>query len=473
MKRPTRAYWKNKQIYLRDFVFKYGAVFVVLVFLFILGNIFLPLSWLALGLFLAFWIYKGRDDFLIVMLLVILILGDSREDYFFFVKNLRIVAILLVGLRSLFQIGQGKYHFRRIFLWSIPFFIIALLGGLRSPSVGTSMSKMVSYLLLIIITLHYIPYHFKRRTTLLPDVATLGIWVFLIGLIMMVINPSLAFLLGRFRGLLGNPNGLGIYATLTMPILLICLEVYPEWKVRWQLGIFLLMASVLLSGSRTSLGTILVFYFLYWFHKRNPGSIAALWGLVVPGLILFFSLISPTELIKLLGLGEFLRVESIETGTGRFLAWTLGWNQILQDPIIGRGFAYEEIYFHGLRDILVATEHQGGMHNSWLTFIMNNGLLGFGLFLIFFLNLLFRMKSRAFALPFALAALVSATFESWLNSSLNAFSIHFYLVVMLLVEWPQFVEAANARKDKVEVRVAAGSHSSANSGLSPAPSGEG
>ncbi len=404
------------------------------------------------------------------MLILILILGDSRAHYFDYVKNLRIVAILVVGGLTINEIANGKYQFRSLFLWAIPFFIIALFGGLRSPSIGTSLSKMVSYFLLLVVTLHYIPYHFRKNANLLADVSTLGIWILILGLVAMMVNPSLAFLLGRYRGLLGNPNGLGIYATLIFAILLICLEVYPNRKRQWQLGIVLLLFSVLLSGSRTALGTIGIFYFLYWFHKRNPGSIVFLWGGVIPGMLVFFSFLSPTDIIRMIGLGEFLRVESIETGTGRFLAWTLGWNQILQNPFIGKGFAYEEIYFHSLADILVTTEHQGGMHNSWLTFMMNNGLIGFLFFIIFLINLLVRMKSRAFALPFVLAALVSATFESWLNSSLNAFAIHFFMVVMILVEWPEFLAAAQDRKIGRTAKTPVSSDASV-SGLNPATSG--
>ena len=436
---------QNEISHLQKFLTDYSAVIGAFVGLYLLGNLFAPLSWLVgLGI-MAYWAAKGKDDYLVIMLILILVMGDSRAYYFSHVKNLRIVAILVIGIRTFAEISHGKYRFRAVFLWCIPFFIVALIGGLRSPSLGTSISKMISYFLLIVVVLHYLPYHFQNHKHLLADVAILGMWILLLGLLARFVNPSLTSLLERFRGLLGNPNGLGIYATLLFVICLICFELYPESKRRWQLGMGLLLFSVILSGSRTALGTIGIFYFLYWFHKRNPGSIVALWGFVIPVLIVFFSFLSPTDLIRMIGLGEFLRVESIETGTGRFLAWTLGWNQILQNPFIGKGFAYEEIYFHSLADVLVATEHQGGMHNSWLTFMMNNGLIGFCFFLIFLINLLTRMKSRAFALPFTLAALVSATFESWLNSSLNAFSIHFFLVVVILIDWPQYLEIRDKR----------------------------
>lgn len=449
---------------------KYGSVFGAFFLLFLLGNVFAPLAWLTgLGIITA-WAVNRKDDYLVIILILILIMGDSRANYFEFVKNLRIVAILVVGIKTFVDIGQKKYKYRSVFLWSIPFFLIAFLGGFRSPSLGTSMSKMVSYFLLLLVTIHYIPHHFRRNQSLLADVALLGILMLSVGLIAIIFNPSLVFLLGRYRGLLGNPNGLGIYCTLTFAIYLICLELFPESKTRWQVGIGLLLASVILSESRTALGTIGIFYFLYWFHKRNPGSIAFLWGGVIPGVLVLFSFLSPTDIIRMIGLGEFLRVESIETGTGRFLAWTLGWNQILQNPFIGKGFAFETIYFHSLKEILINTEHQGGMHNSWLTFMMNNGLVGFLFFAGFLINLLVRMKSRAFALPFVLAALVSATFESWLNSSLNAFAIHFFMVVMILVEWPEFLAAAQDRKIRRTAKTPVSSDASV-SGLNPAASG--
>lgn len=209
-------------------------------------------------------------------------------------------------------------------------------------------------------------------------------------------------------------------------------------------AIVLCLVSTVLSGSRTALGTIGIFYILYYFHKRNAVLTTSFYMMILPAGLLFLSFGGLETIVSLFGLEDYLRVESLLTGTGRYLAWSLGLTQIAQNPIIGRGFAWEEIYFHSIEEILVATEHQGGMHNSFLTFIMNNGYLGFLLFVVFLIYLMSRMRAPWFSFPFALAALLSSFFESWLNSSLNAFSIHFFLVIMILIEYPNLM--ANAKK---------------------------
>jgi hypothetical protein len=430
------------------FLRQYRSVLGAFALLYLLGNAFAPAALLLLAVIMVRWMQQGRDDYLIIMLLIILIMGDSRAYYFDYVKNLRIVAIMILGVRTFVQIGQGKYAFRSLLYLSIPFFVVAFLGGLRSPTIGTSLSKLVSYFLLLVVTMHYLPYQIKRQPRVLADMATLGIVILILGFVLIPVNRDLVYLIVRYRGMLGNPNGLGIYCCMVFPLLLMAQELFPEHKRRWQLGIFMVILSILYANSRTALGTLGLFYFLHWFYKRNAVATVSLWVLILPGLALFFSFVSPSDLIRMAGLGEELRVESLETGTGRFLAWALGWEQILQNPFIGRGFDYEGIYFHSLAELLVTTEHQGGMHNSWLTFMMNNGLIGFLFFLLFVLPLLFRMRARAYGLPFALSMIVSATFESWLTSSLNAFSIHFYLIVMLLVDWPDIQARVTKRLDQ-------------------------
>jgi len=420
------------------FLRTYGSLWGIFFLIHLLGIWYAPLAWLVTALIFSVFLARGKHTHLIIFLLIILIMGDSRAWYFDYFKNMRVIGLLIVGMYTLGKLFSKAYSLKRIFLLSLPFFAVAFVASFRNPSIGTSFSKALSYLLLLLVVFHYLPTQLRRHRSLLKDIALLGMWVLLVGLIMIVMNPNLAYLIGRYRGLLGNPNGLGIYCTLLFPLLLICLDWFPKQKVTWLLGLLLLFVSVLYSGSRTALGSVLIFYFLHWFYRR-PGKLAPimLWGFVVPAMVLFLSGSGLVQLIQSVGLGEYLRVESIATGTGRFLAWGLGFTKILEAPLIGRGFAFEEWYFHSLEEFLITTEHQGGMHNSYLTFIMNTGFIGFGFFLVFFFRLLGSMKPRAYVMPLAVTVIFSAGFESWLTSSLNAFSIHFYLLAVILIEWNQ------------------------------------
>ena len=159
------------------------------------------------------------------------------------------------------------------------------------------------------------------------------------------------------------------------------------------------------------------------------------WFFGLPIIVFIFTAVPLETLVGLVGLEEFLRVESLKTGTGRFLAWGLGLTEIQNNLWIGRGFGYEEYFFYQLREFLIATEHQGGMHNSYLTFLMNNGVLGSIPFVIFLIALFRKVKVKKFAFPFIIVVLISANFESWLNSSLNAFTFFFFVILSFLISY--------------------------------------
>lgn len=393
----------------------------------------MPLCYVLVAGLMAFWAYKRRDEHLIIFLLLILVLGDSRQPGLQFVKNLRILCMVFLALISMWGLLRKEYALYPPFLLSIPFFLSASVSGLFSPNPILSYSKLISYFFMLLVVFHYLQYHVRRkREALLMDILYFAGWVYLIGLILIVFNPAQAFLGYRYRGIMGNPNGLGIYSSLIFAYMFTLWHLYPHRRkdTRWML--VLLFGSVLLCESRTALGSIALFWLLYKFYKGKPMRRRLFWFLVLPAFVLFIQSIDIQALVKSIGLAEYLRVESLTTGTGRFFAWALAWDEIRQQLWLGRGFEYENIFFHGLSDFLVGTEHQGGMHNSFLTFIMNTGLIGFGLFLAFLIIVLSRIKPVYLATPFLITTLISANFESWLAASLNAYTIHFFLVVMVL-----------------------------------------
>ena len=429
-----------------QFLHTYRSIFLIFPVLFVAGNLFEPLSYLLLLVMMLYWVGNGQDNVMIIAMLFILILGDSRSPSLDFMKNLRILAILMLAMRSMYDMVTGKYRFNRLLLYSLPFFIVAIAGGLLNPRIGTSMAKMLSYFFLLMLALNYFPYHFRRnRGRMIMDIVYVSVVVFFMGLVFIAINPGFVYFGERYRGLLGNPNGLGLYAAMMFPMMMIAWKRFPHKRNTLRLAMGLLIFSVLLCKSRTALGTIGIFYFLYYFHTHGKALKVGLWLFVLPSLALFFLLVDIPALLFSLGVGEYLRAESITTGTGRFLAWGLGWAEILQNPWIGRGFAYEEYFFFQLREMLVTTEHQGGIHNSYLTFLMNNGFIGLLLFLSFLFMLFRKISIPGFGVPFVVAMLISANFESWLNSSLNAFTIHFLMTLTVLIMYPKLTKAPPAK----------------------------
>ena len=129
------------------------------------------------------------------------------------------------------------------------------------------------------------------------------------------------------------------------------------------------------------------------------------------------------QLINSLGLGEYFRVQTLEEGSGRLIAWGFAWHQIQQNFFIGRGFAYNEFYMRQHYGALLKLNHQGGIHNSFLTFWFDQGLVGLLIYLRSYILLFIKAaKKTKFAFPAMFAISFTAFFESWLVGSLSAFA---------------------------------------------------
>jgi O-antigen ligase len=130
-----------------------------------------------------------------------------------------------------------------------------------------------------------------------------------------------------------------------------------------------------------------------------------------------------TSIILSLGLGKFFRVNTLEEGSGRYIAWDFAWNHIQQNFFIGKGFAYNEYFMRQNYKYLSKLGHQGGIHNSFLTFWMDQGLVGLILYISSYLVVFIKAaKSTKFAFPIMFAVSFTAMFESWLVASLSVFA---------------------------------------------------
>lgn len=428
---------------MRRFLATYRSLIWALIPLYIVGNLFAPLSLLLYLILLSIWAYKGKDHVLIIALVVSLVLGDSRQETLLFVKNLRIVGVIFIGIRSIWDLFRKKYAFNSLFWLCVPFLTVAFAGVMRSPNIAISFSKTVSYGLLLFLALHYFPYHFARRNgQLVMDIIYLSMSFLLIGFVLILIFPEGVFLAGRYRGALGNPNGLGVYCMLVFAYTMVVRSIFLQYRQQLNFALGLILLSILLCQSRTALGSVLIFTGLHWFYNGTKARSRSLWWVFLPTVLFTLSTLGINEIVEMIGLAEYLRVESLTTGTGRFLAWTISWQHIQQNFLIGKGFAFDQLLFQSMREYFISTEHQGGVHNSYLSFLMNNGIIGLAFILIFYGGLLSRIRCRAFAVPYFIMIFLSTNFESWLTGSLNYATIHLLLTLNLLIYYPQWSQFA-------------------------------
>ena len=313
---------------------------------------------------------------------------------------------------------------------------------MQAPSVNfmNSAMKTLSYILLFTVVPGYFIKAFRELgESFIKEVIMLFCCILLIGIVMIPLFPNTVFLVGRFCGVYGNPNGIGIACTLLFMLVFISLKKFPglldQNETRIVYGLIIL--STLLAVSRNTMMSIVIFLLFARFYEM--GYLAGFAILVVA--LVAYELINQNivAIVEALGLGHYLRAEAIEDGSGRLIAWRAAWKQIQSQFFLGRGFAYDEWYFYENRHWPSALGHQGGVHNSWLAIWMNTGLIGLILFAIGFIKTFVKaMLHSKLAFPVLFAVIFSASFEAWIMGSLNPFHIVLILILNFIINIDQF-----------------------------------
>jgi O-antigen ligase len=179
------------------------------------------------------------------------------------------------------------------------------------------------------------------------------------------------------------------------------------------------------------------------------------------GFVLFLAAIGVGEVIssnlpvivEALGLEKYFRLRTLESGSGRYFAWEFAWTHIQDYFVVGGGFGNDEFIFRKHRFYLWRMNHQGGVHNSYLSFWLDVGIVGLLIYLRSFL-LMFIKASKA--VPMSLAVMFSTLFsimyESWLVGSLNPFTIVLLTTMTMVTEeeiydWEQLAAADEEASD--------------------------
>ena len=151
--------------------------------------------------------------------------------------------------------------------------------------------------------------------------------------------------------------------------------------------------------------------------------------------LLLYQLISDNlvNIIVSLGLGEQFRVETLETGSGRVIAWKFAWDEIQHNFFFGKGFSYNEYLFRKNYDYLSRLGHEGMAHNSYLTIWLDTGFVGLLLFLVGLVSIFLKAAKRSrLSIPVLYAVLFSNYYESWITASLNPFTIQLVFILTII-----------------------------------------
>jgi O-antigen ligase len=415
------------------------------------GTLYAPLTWGVIPLTLLLFQRRKMYTEMLIGFFVILSFSDSRQQAFLFAADIKDIYLVILAVFMLID-RQAFAPRQRLIFRFIPFFVVAVLCLIFSTVFLTSVQKTLSYVLLFMVVPNYIVYGWKTEgENSIRKFIWTGVTLLAVGFIFRFISPAFVTLAGRYSGMLGNPNGLGLYCIVFFILTTVANDIRKTLFTKRQLYLIqgVILLSILLSGSRNAVFTIGIFMLFRYFYKISPflGISAFLVIIIVYQLILA----NLGNIIVALDLQEYFRIETLESASGRLVAWNFGWEKIMENPLIGKGIGHGDNLYKVNYAFLSIQGHQGNAHNSFITFWLDTGFFGLLFYLIAFIqSFIVGAKYCRSAIPALFAILFSAFFESWLTASLNPFTIQ-CVIIMTLISAPAIVgEPATAEHAETE-----------------------
>ncbi len=388
---------------------------------------FVPISVIALK-------KKQLDKEIFIGFFLVLIFSDSRQSELLWAQSVKNIYIVLL---ILFQLVDKKRDRIKISVFSlfIPFLLFSILCLFNSPVISISILKTISYFALIyVVTSSVYDLLIEDPEDFFRSLVYFVMLLLLIGFVIYLFDKNVATFVGRYRGVFGNPNGIGVFTLIFFILFNVILDykldLFRKNEVRFIYVILFL--SMIMSGSRGAIFSVLLFLTLKYFYK-----ISYFLGFIIMiafGFAYQFITLNIATIIKLLSLQKFFRIDTLEDGSGRLIAWKFAWDNIQHRFFIGHGFNFTEYLFKKNYSYLSLLGHQGNAHNSFLTFWLDTGLLGLFLFFIGFVgNFLKASKVTVIALPVMYTVIFSGFFESWLAGSLNPITIQVWIMLPIML----------------------------------------
>ena len=403
--------------------------------------------WIAVGMFGGPLIYlvlpgsvlilkqKGMYEELFIGFFFILILSDSEIPRLEFAKNIKVVYLCLLAL---FVILDNKEFspFNSLYKIFIPFFIVTLICLVFSPTFFIGFQKTFSYIIMFFLIPNFITkLHRDNGVRSLKSIIYFGTLMLLLGFVLYIVDKGYAFnsIIGRYNGVFGNPNGLGLYCFLLFTLFFTLNDVYEDlFERREKIFVYLvIMASIIGSNSRNAFISVAILIVFDKFFKKSIflGIIASI--VIIVGNIMISEQIP--VLIKAFGLESFFRLNTLTELSGRAVAWQFAWSKIQNNYFIGKGFGYDEFTMRANYKMLSKMGTQGGVHSSYLSLWLNFGLIGALVYLrSFFLVFIKALKISNLSFSIMYAVLFAAAFEGLFIGSLNPQMIILLIIITVI-----------------------------------------
>lgn len=416
-------------------VFKRNGFLITIIFIWLLAGLGGPVIYGVIPITMFLMKRKNMYQELLLGFFFILIMSDSRQHGLAWADTAKNEYIVLLAVFLFFD-RKSFAPFNYFYQKFIPFFIIAFICLFFAPNeiLFTAFEKTLSYLLLLIVVPNYVVRsHNDHGERFYQNLIYFTGTILFAGFIIKFVHNEQAYMEGRYRGLLGNPNGLGVFTLMVFLTFSIVQDLYPKlFSSREKAVMYILIfLSLLMSNSRNSLFAVLIYFFFSYFYKISPFL----------GFIFFVVFIAVdqylsthlAQIVEALGLSDYLRVDTLENASGRFIAWDFARDQIKHNIWIGRGFEYTDYLFQENAEWLSNLGHQGNAHNSYLTLWLNTGFFGLAAYGWAFLSSFIQAaKKSKLVIPIMYAVIFSTIFESWLTASLNPFTIQIFIILSIL-----------------------------------------
>jgi O-antigen ligase len=401
------------------------------------GMAFGPASLAVTAFGVGYLFYKNEHGSIIILFLITLIIGDNRQDFLQFMKPLRVEIMIFMFVMTIYELQNNYYRTNGLMLYFAPFVWVALLALMFSPTLGTGLNKTFSFVILYFVAFNYVHHKFERYgRQLIVDMLYLFLAILALGFLMMPVAPEIVSYGGaRYNGLLGNPNGMGMFVASVIPMTYYLFKRDRQFSLRFKTAAWaLLIVSLIMCSSRNAIFSVALFFVLAFGLEGGQFRRIAFLGILLPMTAILAYNIDLEQLVYTLGLESYFRIKEFGSGSGRIFAWKHAIDLIEKSPLIGCGFACEEYNFGEKTTFqLWHSGHQGGVHNSYLGFMVNTGFIGLACYLGFLFTAVQKVRNYRIMIPFILSALFSAAFESWLFSSLSAFQMMFLMTLIFLI----------------------------------------
>lgn len=414
------------------------------------GAFFVVISFLMM-------IKKERYINVVISFWLLLIFSDSSIGILRFAHLVKPTIMALVGFSSVFLLNKCKLK-NTFFLSFVPFFLYLMVSVFFHENILISFQKGLSYLFIFYapVALFLLIQKQGRTEELFRGFIFLGNFVLFISLVLSIILPEVgAQFGGRLNGIFRNPNGIGVFVALYSIFSYLIYHTISFHKNSRRITLILILLVLVLSGSRSALGAVLIFFIGVLLSNKSP------WFFVIFTIFFFVVYQGIYDLVIIfvnqMGYSELFRLDTLDMASGRIYVWQAAWKEINNDLFFfGGGFTYSESrfwlkkYYMEIPDLI---QHQGNVHQSFLSFWMNTGIVGLTLFAFGWLrNILIALKKSPFSLTIVAAVVFSASYESWLIASLNPVTIQLIFIFTIIIFYKK-KQGENPDNNYIETKI--------------------